>query len=417
MIRSRHSWLSCLASMLVLVLGAASTSTIFAQDAIVDVHRDLKPILESRCFRCHGGEQTEGMDLNDSSWIDDYIVANEPGDSDFFQRLIADDDSIMPPLGEGGPLAGSEIATIKLWIEEGAEWPEGLQLGVEGEEPAVATEPQLPAGFVPFAERSLPAKLWGVHGWFHPAVVHFPIALFTVGALFVLLNALFKGNFREIAFWCLLIGTLGAIASCTMGWSFAAEKSAAGDEVFWHRWGGIVVAGFSTLVTILALRLKSSDKGLSQIIWQSGLLLCAAMVGLVGHQGGELVYGEHMYERAIEKYFPSSKVETPAHTDVTPAPAEGASNDTTGDESTGSGETGTGDESSDTGSGEASADTSDANTGESDDESTDSPGTETPSTESTTDDAPGGTEETPATTTPTDPEAGSGDGDGDGGSP
>lgn len=307
--RSLSARFACIATFILgLVLVSATPFQAQAQDdsseGIVKFERDVKPILEAKCFRCHGGETTEGLDLNDAAALGDYLVAGEPGDSDFYLRLIADEDSIMPPIGEGGPLPGAEIATLKVWIEEGAHWPQGMKLGVAGET-VVPAEPELPAGFVPYAERSLPSKLWAIHGWFHPAVVHFPIALFTVGALFVILNGLFKANFREFAFWCLLIGSLGAIASCTMGWAFAVEKSASGDEVFWHRWGGIIVAVWSSLVTILALRLKSSDKGLSQAAWQGGLLLSAAMVGLVGHQGGELVYGEHMYQRAFEKYFPS----------------------------------------------------------------------------------------------------------------
>lgn len=324
-----HSILSFATLVFGLLLVPCAPATSWGQDegasaGVVKFESDVKPILEQRCFRCHGGKTTEGLDLNDASALGDYLVAGEPSESDFYLRLVADEETIMPPIGEGGPLPGSEIATIKLWIEEGANWPEGSKLGAASGEP-VATEPQLPADFVPYAERSLPQKLWAIHGWFHPAVVHFPIALFTVGALFVVFNGLFKGNFRELAFWCLLIGTLGAIASCTMGWAFATEKSAGGEEVFWHRWGGIIVAAWSTVVTILALRLKSSDKGLSQAAWQGGLLLSAAMVGLVGHQGGELVYGEHMYQRAFEKYFPSDApaATEPAPTDETPATTDG----------------------------------------------------------------------------------------------
>jgi len=268
---------------------------------VIDFARDVKPILEGHCFECHGGNSTEGLDLNDRAAIEDYLTAGDASESDLFQRTIAADDTRMPPLDSGLPLTGTEIAVLKLWIDEGAEWPETVTLGVAGER--VPAAPTLPAGYVAPRDRSLLAKLWGLHGWFHPAIVHFPIALLNVAALFVILNFLFRGNFREFAFWCLLLGALGSIVACTMGWSFAAERSQSDAEVFNHRWGGIAVAVFSSLMTLLALRLKSSDNGRWQALWQIGTLVAAGLVGLVGHQGGELVYGEGIYDNAIDKYF------------------------------------------------------------------------------------------------------------------
>ncbi|HRF02844.1 MAG TPA: cytochrome C [Pirellulaceae bacterium] len=272
-------------------------------DGVIDFARDVRPILERRCFECHGGESTEGLDLNDPAAIGDYLTAGDAAASDLYQRTIADDDTLMPPLDAGGPLSAGEIAVLKLWIDEGASWPESVRLGQEAPVSTEPIKPTLPEGYVPPTERPLWQKLWGVHGWFHPAIVHFPVALLNLGALFVVLNVLFKGNFREFAFWCLLLGAISSIVACTMGWAFAVEKSQAEAEIFRHRWGGIAVAVWTSVMTLLALRVKSTDKGLVQGAWQIGLLISAGLVGIVGHQGGELVYGEGMYDRAIEKYF------------------------------------------------------------------------------------------------------------------
>merc|ERR1712146_12045 len=147
---------------------------------------------------------------------------------------------------------------------------------------------------------------WSFHGYFHPAVVHFPIALLTVSALFVILHWLFKGNFKEFAFYLLMLGAAGSIVACTKGWAFAPERSLGGGifdvnhELFRHRWLGVGVAVFTTLLTILAMRARKSDSRMAQFTWQAGVLLAAGLVGIAGHQGGELVYGEGLYDRANE---------------------------------------------------------------------------------------------------------------------
>jgi hypothetical protein len=38
--------------------------------------------------------------------------------------------------------------------------------------------------------------------------------------------------------------------------------------------------------------------------WKLGVLLTAALMGIVGHQGGEEVYGEGFYDRAAERLIP-----------------------------------------------------------------------------------------------------------------
>jgi uncharacterized membrane protein len=147
-------------------------------------------------------------------------------------------------------------------------------------------------------------------------VVHFPIALLTVSALFVILHWLFKGNFKEFAFYLLMLGAAGSIVACTKGWAFAPERSLGGGifdvnhELFRHRWLGVGVAVFTTLLTILAMRARKSDSRMAQFTWQAGVLLAAGLVGIAGHQGGELVYGEGLYDRAFEKYFGEVSMQT-----------------------------------------------------------------------------------------------------------
>lgn len=288
---------------------AMITSELAAQESVVDFQRDIKPIFEANCLECHGPDLQEGdLDFSDAETLLDF---HEPGDaasSDLYDVLV-NEDRLMPPEDSGGPLKPAEIALIKLWIDEGAEWPEGVVVGSDEAE-SVTTEPvESEAPRIPPNQRPIHEKIWAFHGYFHPAVVHFPIALLTVAALFVVLHWLFKGNFREFAFYLLLLGAVSSIVACTQGWAFAPERSLGGGafdmnhDLFRHRWLGIGVAVFTTLLTILAMRARKSNSKMAQLTWQAGILLAAGLVGIAGHQGGELVYGEGIYDRAFEKYF------------------------------------------------------------------------------------------------------------------
>jgi uncharacterized membrane protein len=148
--------------------------------------------------------------------------------------------------------------------------------------------------------------VWAFQGFFHPATVHFPIALFLVGALFVVLGWFWPPLGKQIPLACLLLGAPTAIASTAMGWSFAVEEGYGSwakvdldSEVFWHRWSGVIVTVVSLVLAAIALInvMKGSRK--LERTWKIGLLLIAGMVGAVGHQGGELSYGADFYPKAF----------------------------------------------------------------------------------------------------------------------
>lgn len=102
---------------------------------LVDFNFHIKPILSDRCFACHGpdvnarkgdvrlDEESFAFNLLDS--LKSYYVI-KPGDlrkSELFQRIINDDEEqIMPPPESNLSLSEYEIALIKRWIEQGAEW-------------------------------------------------------------------------------------------------------------------------------------------------------------------------------------------------------------------------------------------------------------------------------------------------------
>jgi uncharacterized membrane protein len=92
--------------------------------AKVNFVRDVKPILENRCVRCHGAENAmRGLRLDKKERAMLAIVPRQPDDSAVYNAAKS---GFMPP---GGPkLAPAEIETLRRWIAEGARWPKGIEL-------------------------------------------------------------------------------------------------------------------------------------------------------------------------------------------------------------------------------------------------------------------------------------------------
>jgi ankyrin repeat protein len=96
--------------------------------AAVDYEKDVRPILASRCFGCHGPKQVQSglrLDLRQTALRGgDYGVVIVPGkaaESKLIQRLIGSSAGLqMPPTGE---LPVDEIETLRAWIDQGAEMP------------------------------------------------------------------------------------------------------------------------------------------------------------------------------------------------------------------------------------------------------------------------------------------------------
>jgi formylglycine-generating enzyme required for sulfatase activity len=109
----------------------------------VDFAKDVKPILEANCVRCHRPTDksvTEGknkllLDNKASAFaIATVIVPGKPDESRLFTSTIAADDAkeLMPPRNEATGrivrLTKAEVDTLRTWIADGAQWPDGVTL-------------------------------------------------------------------------------------------------------------------------------------------------------------------------------------------------------------------------------------------------------------------------------------------------
>ncbi len=111
-------------------VGLAFSSTVSAQ---ADFVRDIEPVFHERCYTCHGPSvQMNGLrlDSRDAALKGGYagpvIIPGNSTASRLIERVSSAKEAFrMPPAGE--PLSGSQIAALRTWIDNGAEWPERAQ--------------------------------------------------------------------------------------------------------------------------------------------------------------------------------------------------------------------------------------------------------------------------------------------------
>src|SRR6185503_7329060 len=101
----------------------------------VDFQSEIKPILESSCLSCHGAEKPKGdlrLDTRAGALKGGEkgpaVVPGKPQMSHLYTSTVLPPghDDIMPPKGD--PLAKEQTEKLRLWIEQGAEWPESAKL-------------------------------------------------------------------------------------------------------------------------------------------------------------------------------------------------------------------------------------------------------------------------------------------------
>lgn len=99
---------------------------------LVDFGREVRPILAENCFACHGPDEQgrqaglrldvrDGAFSNRGTFGGPAIVAGDAESSVLIHRVAADDPGRRMPRG-GEALSASEVETLSLWIDQGAEW-------------------------------------------------------------------------------------------------------------------------------------------------------------------------------------------------------------------------------------------------------------------------------------------------------
>jgi hypothetical protein len=111
------------------VLAFFATAALSAAEP--DFAKDVQPVFRKYCNGCHNAKEKEGglvledfahaLQGGDSGAA---IVAGDSAKSELWKRVIAKDDSRMPPEGHVAPKE-NELALVKAWIDAGAKPPAG----------------------------------------------------------------------------------------------------------------------------------------------------------------------------------------------------------------------------------------------------------------------------------------------------
>ena len=135
-------------------------------------------------------------------------------------------------------------------------------------------------------------------GRFHPAIVHFPIALLAVAAVFEVWQVVRrKPGLSPATAPCLVLGAVSAIVASGLGFLF---DDGGGELVELHKWVGIASTAAAFLAAVLVRMAASSPGALATL--RVFLFAGATLVGGTGYLGGELVFGRnHLFKGIFDE--------------------------------------------------------------------------------------------------------------------
>ena len=110
----------------ILLVSTASSAEISVRK--VKYNRDIRPILANNCYQCHGPDEKHRkadlrLDIRKDAMESEVIVPGNSSKSELYLRLTTSEKRRrMPPAKSKKTLKPREIALIKQWIDEGAEF-------------------------------------------------------------------------------------------------------------------------------------------------------------------------------------------------------------------------------------------------------------------------------------------------------
>ena len=106
---------------------------VVASDAVADdsvtFNLNIRPILSDKCFFCHGPDNAKReadlrLDVREVAVSKGAINLDNVSESEMLKRITTDDPDLQmpPPSAKLGKLTEQDAATLKKWIEQGAEY-------------------------------------------------------------------------------------------------------------------------------------------------------------------------------------------------------------------------------------------------------------------------------------------------------
>ena len=111
------------------VLGLFTSGT-FAADPEPDFVKEIRPLLATRCWFCHGATKQQGHLRLDSAPFarqggnsQQNLLTNDIAQNVLLKRLRSEDAALRMP-HEGPPLTTAQISLFERWLRAGAKWPD-----------------------------------------------------------------------------------------------------------------------------------------------------------------------------------------------------------------------------------------------------------------------------------------------------
>ena len=110
----------------------AHSETSSTAGGTVSFSEDIKPLLADSCVNCHNLETLPGRPSFETRELaigqgvgDGAIIPGDPDRSRMIRAISLEDtaDTAMPPVGHR--VSEEQVALLKRWIAEGADWPAG----------------------------------------------------------------------------------------------------------------------------------------------------------------------------------------------------------------------------------------------------------------------------------------------------
>jgi mono/diheme cytochrome c family protein len=123
--RARLTEFICLNCMWLMSLCCSAT----AADEPIDFSKQVAPIFEQHCVRCHSPGNNKG-DVSLATFDDlksnEYVIAGDPEGS-YLIELVTSQDGEPPAMPkEAKPLSDAEVDLLRQWVRQGAKWPDGV---------------------------------------------------------------------------------------------------------------------------------------------------------------------------------------------------------------------------------------------------------------------------------------------------
>lgn len=129
-------------------------------------------------------------------------------------------------------------------------------------------------------------------GRFHPVLVHLPIGILLIAAVFYMLSLWEQYKaLQEATTVALLLGMLSAVGSSISGYFLSISGDYEADMVSTHKWMGFAVATVAVVSYFLHTRKHNAVK------WTIALL--TILIFITGHTGGSLTHGADYLTKSV----------------------------------------------------------------------------------------------------------------------